>query len=115
MFYILTKVMKTFFIQLVFTNICLSNAKFSVEKDDKVQRQRPLENKNDTTWDAIMGSWNKTFLSNQNFELGEYAPEHGKDGIMDSWDKTFWSNQNFEHGESAPEHGKLEHSVAQPT
>ena len=100
MFYIVTIVMKKFSIQLVFTYICLSNANYYSENHVKVQRQMPFEPKNDTTWDGIMDSWNKTFWSNQNFEHREYAaPEHG---IMDSWNKTFGSNQNFEHGEYAP-------------
>ena len=42
MFYIITKVMKTFSIQLVLIYICLSNANFNVEKNVNVQRQWPL-------------------------------------------------------------------------
>ena len=103
MFYSVTIVMKTFSIQLVFTYICLTNANSYVEKDVKVQLQMPFEPKNDTTWDGIMESWNKTSWSNQNFERVEYAPEHG---TIDSWIKTFWSNQNFVHEEYAPKDGK---------
>ena len=100
MFYLVTIVMKTFSIQLVFTYICLSNANYYGENDVKVQRQMPFEPKNDTTWDGIMNFWNKTLWSNQTFEQREYAsPEHG---IMDSWIKTFGSNQNFDHGDYAP-------------
>ena len=70
--------MKTFSIQLVFTYICFSNANYYSENHVKVQRQMPFEPKNDTTWDGIMESWNKTFWSNHNFVHEEYAPEDGK-------------------------------------
>ena len=66
--------MKTFSIQLIFTYICLSNANYYNENYDKVQRQMPFEPRIDTTWDGIMETWKKTFLSNQNFEHGDYAP-----------------------------------------
>ena len=103
MFYFITIAMKTFSIQLIFTYISLSNANYYSENHVKVQRQMPFEPKNDTTWDGIMESWNKTSWSNQNFERVDYAPEHG---TIDSWIKTFWSNQNFVHEEYAPKDGK---------
>ena len=62
MFYFIKKVMKTFSIQLVLIYICLSNAKFDIENNVRVQRQWPFEPKNNKSWDGIMESWDNTVV-----------------------------------------------------